>query len=52
MIQKRKVRWVENVALMREMRNASRILIRKPGGIRPFGRPRRRWDTLNWTFGK
>jgi hypothetical protein len=28
---------------MREKRNAYRILVAKPGGNRPLGRPRRRW---------
>jgi hypothetical protein len=28
---------------MRETRNAYRILVRKPEGKRPLGRPRRRW---------
>jgi hypothetical protein len=26
------------------MRNASNILVGKPEGKRPFGRPRRRWE--------
>jgi hypothetical protein len=30
--------------LMGEMRNALRILIGKPEGKRPLGRPRRRWE--------
>jgi hypothetical protein len=29
---------------MGEMRNANRILVRKPEGKRPFGRPMRRWE--------
>jgi hypothetical protein len=28
---------------MRETRNAYRILVGKPGGKRPLGRPSRRW---------
>jgi hypothetical protein len=32
---------------MGEKRNAYRILVRKPKGQRPLGRPRRRWvDTI------
>jgi hypothetical protein len=27
-----------------EKRNACRILVRKPGGKKPLGRPRRRWE--------
>jgi hypothetical protein len=45
MIKSRRVRWVEHVARMGETRNAytSRILVGKPEGKRPLGRPRRRW---------
>jgi hypothetical protein len=37
------MRWAGHVALIGEKRNAYRILVRKPGGRRPLGRPRRRW---------
>jgi hypothetical protein len=33
-----------HVARMVEMRNAYNILVRKPEGKRPPGRPRRRWE--------
>jgi hypothetical protein len=42
-IKSRKMRWTGHVARMGETRNAYRILVRKPGGNRPLGRPRRRW---------
>jgi hypothetical protein len=29
---------------MGEKRNAYRVLVRKPEGERPLGRPRRRWE--------
>jgi hypothetical protein len=32
-----------HVARMGETRNAYRILVRKPEGKRPLGKPRRRW---------
>jgi hypothetical protein len=32
-----------HVARLREKRNACRILVGKPEGKRPLGRPRRRW---------
>jgi hypothetical protein len=32
----------------RETRNAYRILVGKPEGKRPLGRPRRRWTVLKW----
>jgi hypothetical protein len=36
------MRWVRHLAQM-ERRNACRLLVRKPEGYRPLGRPRRRW---------
>jgi hypothetical protein len=38
----RKMRWSGNVALM-EKRKACRLLVGKPEGRRPLGRPRFRW---------
>jgi hypothetical protein len=32
------------VARMGEGRNVYRVLVRKPEGKRPLGRPRRRWE--------
>jgi hypothetical protein len=43
MIKSRRMRWAGHVARMGEKRNAYRILMGKPGGKRPLGRPRRRW---------
>jgi hypothetical protein len=43
MMKSRRVRWAGHVAQMREKRNAYRILVGKPEGMRPLGRPRRRW---------
>jgi hypothetical protein len=43
MIKSRRVRWAGHVVRMREKRNAYRILVGKPQGKRPLGRPRRRW---------
>jgi hypothetical protein len=43
MIKSRRMRWAGHVARMREKRNAYRILVGKPEGKRPVGRPRRRW---------
>jgi hypothetical protein len=39
----RKMRWARHVTRMGEKRNAYRLLVRKPEGKRPLGRPRRRW---------
>jgi hypothetical protein len=39
----RRMRWAVHVTLMGEKRNAYRILVGKPEGKRPLGRPRRGW---------
>jgi hypothetical protein len=36
------MRWAGHVARMGEKRNAYRLLVGKPEGTRPLGRPRRR----------
>ena len=47
-IKSRRIRWVEHVARMGEGRGMYRVLVGKPGGKRPLGRPRRRWeDNIN-----
>jgi hypothetical protein len=43
MIKSRRMRWAGHVARMGTKRNAYRILVGKPEGKRPLGRPRRRW---------
>ena len=35
--------WAGHVACMGEERGAYKVLVRKPEGKRPLGRPRRRW---------
>jgi hypothetical protein len=45
------MRWAGHVARKREKRNAYRILVGKPEGERPLGRPRRRWvDNIKMDF--
>jgi hypothetical protein len=39
----RRMRWARHVARMGDKRNAYRLLVGKPEGRRPLGRPRRRW---------
>jgi hypothetical protein len=39
----RRMRWVGHVARMGEKRNVYRLLLGKPEGKRPLGRPRCRW---------
>ena len=43
MIKSGRMRWVGHVARMGEERGAYRVLVGKPEGRRPLGRPRRRW---------
>jgi len=38
----RRMRWAEHVARMGEERGVYRVLVGKPEGRRPLGRPRRR----------
>jgi hypothetical protein len=42
-IKSRRMRWAGHVARMGEKRNVYRLLVGKPEGKRPLGRPRRRW---------
>jgi hypothetical protein len=44
MIMSRKMGWAGHVARMWEMRNAYTIVVGKPEGKRPLGRPRHRWE--------
>jgi len=37
------MRWAGHVARMGEERGVYSVLVRKPEGKRPLGRPRRRW---------
>jgi hypothetical protein len=43
-IKSRILRWEGQVARMGEGRGVCRVLVRKPEGKRPLGRPRRRWE--------
>ena len=43
-VKSRIMRWAGHVARMGERRGAYRVLVRKPEGRRPFGRPKRRWE--------
>jgi len=38
------MRWAENVVRMGERRGVYGVLVGKPEGKRPLGRPRRRWE--------
>jgi hypothetical protein len=39
----RRMRWAGHIARMEEKRNAYRLLVGKPEGKRPLGRPRHKW---------
>ena len=39
-----RMRWAGHVARMGEDRGVHRVLVGKPKGKRPLGRPRRRWE--------
>jgi hypothetical protein len=43
-IKARRMRWAGHVAHMGEVRGAYNILVGKPEGRRPLGRPRRIWE--------
>ena len=40
----RRMRWAGHVACIGEGRGVHRVLVRKPEGKRPLGRPRYRWE--------
>jgi hypothetical protein len=43
-IKSRRIGWVGHVARMGESRDLYRVLVGKPQGKRPLGRPRHRWE--------
>jgi hypothetical protein len=48
-----RMRWAGHVARMRAKRNPYRILVGKPVGKRPLGRPSRRWvDNIKIDLGE
>jgi len=50
-IKSRRMRWAGHVARMGEERCVYRVLVGKPEGKRPLGRPRRRWvDNIRMDF--
>jgi hypothetical protein len=40
----KRMRWAGNIACMGERRGVYRVLVGKPVGKRPLGRPRHRWE--------
>jgi hypothetical protein len=52
-IKSRRMRWAGHVAQMGETRSSYRLLVGKPEGKRPLGRPRRRWvDNIRMDLGE
>jgi hypothetical protein len=52
-IKSRRMRWAGHVARMGEGRGVYRVLVGKPEGEKPLGRPRRRWeDNIKMIFRK
>jgi hypothetical protein len=50
-IRSRRMRWAGHVARVGGKRGAYRILVGRPEGRRPLGRPRLRWeDNIKWIF--
>jgi hypothetical protein len=43
-IKLRRMRWAGHVMQMGEKRGVCRVLVGKPEGKRPLGRPRHRWE--------
>jgi hypothetical protein len=40
----RRLRWARHVECMEEERDVYRVLVGRPEGKRPLGRPKRRWE--------
>jgi hypothetical protein len=49
-VKSRRMRWAGHVERMGEGRGVHRVLVGKPKGKRPLGRPRRRWDNIKMYF--
>ena len=43
-VKSRRMRWVGHAACMGEGSSVHRVLVGKPEGRRPLGRPRHRWE--------
>jgi hypothetical protein len=45
-IKSRRMRWARHVARMEGSRGIYTLLVGRPEGKRPLGRPRRRWENI------
>ena len=50
-VKSKRMRWAGHVARMGEGRGVHRVLVGKPEGKRPLGRPRRRWVEVGGSCG-
>ena len=46
-LKSRRLRWAGHVARMEQSRYTYRVLVGKPEGKRPLGRPKSRWENNN-----
>jgi hypothetical protein len=52
-VKSRRMRWAGHVARMGEERKVYKVLVEKPEGKSPLGRPRRRWEMgSEWILGR
>ena len=52
-LKSRRLRWAKHVARMEQSRNEYRVLVGKPEGKSPLGRPRHRWeDNIKMVLGE
>jgi hypothetical protein len=51
-IKSRRMGWAGQVARMGVKRKSYRLLVGKPKGKRPLGRPRRRWEDIRMDLGE
>jgi hypothetical protein len=52
-VKSKRIRWAGHVERMREERKVYKVLVGKPEGKSPPGRPRRRWkDEAEWILGR
>jgi hypothetical protein len=46
------MRWARHVAQMGDKRKVYKVLVGKPEGKKPLGRPTRRWEGSEWILGR
>jgi hypothetical protein len=51
-IKSRPMRWARHVAQMGDKRKVYKVLVGKPEGKKPLGRPTRRWEGSEWILGR